>query len=67
MAKPYSLPDKIAAILKKEHGISAQVEDLAKTGEPGIRITVGSYQETLSGVITRDKISSLAARIKEAQ
>jgi hypothetical protein len=64
MGKPYSLPDKIAAILKKEHGIAAAVED---AGEAGIRITVGSYQETLSGVITRDKISSLAARIKAAQ
>jgi hypothetical protein len=63
MAKPYSLPDKIAAILKKEHGITASVED---AGEAGIRITSGSFQETISGVVTRDKISSLAARIKAA-
>jgi hypothetical protein len=63
MPKPYSLPDKIAAILKKEHGITAAVED---AGEAGIRVTAGSFQETISGVVTRDKISSLAARIKAA-
>jgi hypothetical protein len=64
MPRPYSLTDKIAAILKKEHGITAAVED---AGEQGIRVTSGSFQETISGVITRDKISALAARIKAAQ
>jgi hypothetical protein len=64
MPKPYSLLDKIAAILKKDHGITASIED---AGEAGIRVTAGSHQETMSGVITRDKISSLAERIKAAQ
>jgi hypothetical protein len=64
MPKPYSITAKIAAILKKDHGITAAVED---AGEAGIRITAGSsFQETISGVVTRDKISSLAARIKAA-
>jgi hypothetical protein len=62
----YSLPDKIAAILKKEHGITASVEDMIKTAEPGIRVTSGSFQETISGAITKDKIASLAERIKAA-
>lgn len=66
MGKSYSLQDKIARILEKDHGITATVEDMMKSGEPGFLITAGTYHEIISGVITMDRIAALADRIKAA-
>jgi hypothetical protein len=66
MAKTYDFPGKIARILKDDHGIDAQVAGLPETGEAGMRVTVGDFSETIRGVITREKLAQLSARIREA-
>lgn len=63
MEEKYSFTRKIASILKKEHGITATATE---TGEAGLRVVAGSYSETISGVITKQKLAALAARIKGA-
>jgi len=64
MAKPYSLARKLERILKSDHGISATIAELRDTGVSGMRVTAGAFEETISGLITRDKIAALAQRIR---
>ncbi len=66
MAKQrYSFPRKIEKILADEHGLTVSVSDNKESG--GLLVTSGAYQETITGVITRDVLSDLAKRIKALQ
>jgi hypothetical protein len=64
MAHKYSLNGKIARILKDEHGIDAEVSGLVENGEAGIRVSAGNFTEQLSGLVSKDRLADLAARIK---
>lgn len=61
----YDINRKIAKLLK-EHSVEAEVTGLVENREAGIRVVSGSFTEIIQGVITRDKIADLAARIKTA-
>jgi hypothetical protein len=62
MAKRYDFTQKVEKALN-ELGVEASVSSLSS----GLRITADNFEETITGVITRDRLEALASRIRIAQ